>query len=108
MSKMWLLRHKKGRSSHNCCLYQFFKIYFENKILKNENFDHPEKNELFCLQTNLFVKNSFYMTIIHHLTQFHRFKGGICSWSIVNTLSEFFYILRIHRNRNHRSLHDGD
>ena len=63
MSKMWLLRHKKGRSSHNCCLYQFFKIYFENKILKNENFDHPEKNELFCLQTNLFVKNSFYMTI---------------------------------------------
>ena len=64
MSKMWLLRHKKGRSSHNCCLYQFFKIYFENKILKNENFDHPEKNELFCLQTNLFVKNSFYMTII--------------------------------------------
>ena len=65
MSKMWLLRHKKGRSSHNCCLYQFFKIYFENKILKNENFDHPEKNELFCLQTNLFVKNSFYMTIKH-------------------------------------------
>jgi len=63
MSKMWLLRHKKGRSSHNCCLYQFFKIYFENKILKNENFDHPEKNKLFCLQTNLFVKNSFYMTI---------------------------------------------
>jgi len=63
MSKMWLLRHKKGRSSHNCCLYQFFKIYFENKILKNENFDHPEKNELYCLQTNLFVKNSFYMTI---------------------------------------------
>jgi len=40
---MWYLRHKKGRSSHNCCLYQFFKIYFENKILKNENFDHPEK-----------------------------------------------------------------
>ena len=67
MSKMWLLRHKKGRSSHNCCLYQFFKIYFENKILKNENFDHPEKNELFCLQTNLFVKNSFYMTIIFNL-----------------------------------------
>ena len=67
MSKMWLLLHKKGRSSHNCCLYQFFKIYFENKILKNENFDHPEKNELFCLQTNLFVKNSFYMTIIYDL-----------------------------------------
>jgi len=43
---------------------KLFKIYFENKILINENFDHPEKNELFCLQTNLFVKNSFYMTII--------------------------------------------
>ena len=70
MSKMWLLRHKKGRSSHNCCLYQFFKIYFENKILKNENFDHPEKNELFCLQTNLFVKNSFYMTILYEQTYF--------------------------------------
>ena len=26
----------------------------------------PEKNELFCLQTNLFVKNSFYMTIIYN------------------------------------------
>ncbi len=52
MIKMWYLRHKQGRSSHNCCLYQFFKIYFENKILKNENFDRPEKNELFCLQTN--------------------------------------------------------
>ena len=70
MSKMWLLRHKKGRSSHNCCLYQFFKIYFENKILKNENFDHPEKNELFCLQTNLFVKNSFYMTIFYKYNNF--------------------------------------
>ena len=75
MSKMWLLRHKKGRSSHNCCLYQFFKIYFENKILKNENFDHPEKNELFCLQTNLFVKNSFYMTIICH--HFYFIVGGM-------------------------------
>jgi len=69
---MWLLRHKKGRSSHNCCLYQFFKIYFENKILKNENFDHPEKNELFCLQTNLFVKNSFYMTINHNYLYFYK------------------------------------
>jgi hypothetical protein len=73
---MWLLLHKKGRSSHNCCLYQFFKIYFENKILKNENFDHPEKNELLCLQTNLFVKNSFYMTLIYVILR----KGISCDF----------------------------